>query len=81
VFDFGSLSSISSFVKNTNALLRFYFRPCGGSFVNLIDLSRRPIGIEFAGSEDTNNLKLGFDPSAAKPSSFFSSSIKNLGIK
>jgi len=49
--------------------------------VSLIDLSRRPIGIEGAGSDDTKSLKLGFDPSIANPSSFFSRSIKNLGIK
>lgn len=49
--------------------------------VNLIDRSRRPIGIEVAGSDDTNSLKLGFDPSIAKPSSFFSRSIKNFGMR
>jgi hypothetical protein len=49
--------------KKVNALIIFYFIPCGGSFVNLIDLSRRPTGIAFDGSEVRKSLKLGLDPS------------------
>lgn len=33
------------------------FNPVGGSFVNLIDLSKIPIGIPVDGSADKNNLK------------------------
>ena len=54
---FGSLSSISSLGKYVHALFIFAFKPFGGSFVNLIDLSKIPIGIPNDGSADKNNLK------------------------
>jgi len=81
VLIFGSLSSNDSFVKKVNALFMFYLTPCGGSLVSLILFSRRPIGMELAGSEDKKSLNPGADPSAANSSSFFSSSNKNNGIK
>jgi hypothetical protein len=36
--------------------------PDGGSFVNLIDLSKIPIGIPVDGYADNNNLKLICEP-------------------
>jgi|LakMenE18May11ns_1017448.scaffolds.fasta_scaffold9394953_2 hypothetical protein len=59
----------------------FGLRPYGGSFVSLIDFSNSPIGISSLGSDDKNNLKLGFEPSIANASSFFSSSFKKEGIR
>ena len=53
----GSLSSISSLGKKVQALFMLAFNPVGGSFVNLIDLSKIPIGIPVEGSADKNNLK------------------------
>jgi hypothetical protein len=47
-----SLSSISSFEKNVQALFMLALSPDGGSFVNLIDLSRIPKD----GSAERNNL-------------------------
>ncbi len=35
----------------------FAFNPVGGSFVNLIDLSKIPIGIPKLGSADKKSLK------------------------
>jgi len=67
--------------KKTKALFRFYFKPCGGSLVSLMDLSSKPIGIESAGSEETKSRKVAFEPSVANPSSFFSSSMRKTGIK
>lgn len=40
----------------------FALIPDGGSFVNLIDLSKIPIGIPVEGSADNNNLKLICEP-------------------
>ena len=57
-FTFGSFSSIYSLGKYVNALFMFAFSPEGGSFVNFIDRSRRPIGTPSEGSADKNNLKL-----------------------
>lgn len=37
--------------------------------------------MELDGSEDTKSLKVGFDPSMAKASNFFSRSIKKLGMR
>jgi hypothetical protein len=79
----GSLSSISSLEKNYHALFMFARRPAGGSFVNLIDLSRIPIGIPSDGSADKNNLNFGLPPPASpvKLSRIFSSSNNHVGIK
>jgi len=49
---FGSFSSISSFGINYQAFFIFGLRPAGGSWVNLIDLSKIPIGIPVEGSAD-----------------------------
>jgi hypothetical protein len=54
---FGSFSSIYSLGKKVNALFILALIPDGGSLVNLIDLSKIPIGIPLDGSADNNNLK------------------------
>lgn len=48
----GSLSSTSSFGTNYQAFFILGLKPAGGSWVNLIDLSRIPGGIPLAGSAD-----------------------------
>jgi len=47
----------------------------------LIERSRRPIGISLEGSDETKSLKPAFEPSYAKLSNFFSSSIKKPGMR
>lgn len=54
----GSFSSISSFGINYQAFFIFGLKPAGGSYVNLIHLSKIPIGIPGEGSEDMNSKKL-----------------------
>ena len=50
----------------------FAFNPAGGSFVNLIDRSRRPIGTPLDGSADKKSLKLIWEPvSPEKESKIF----------
>jgi hypothetical protein len=61
----GSLSSISSFLKNEKERLMLSLRPWGGSLVSLMDFSSRPMGISLEGSEVRNRRKLGFEPSSA----------------
>lgn len=80
---FGSLSSISSLEKYDQALFIFALKPAGGSLVNLMDLSKRPMGIPPEGSADKNSLNLGFPPpySPVKESKIFSNSRSHLGIK
>lgn len=58
-------------------------KPAGGSFVNLIDLSNKPIGIPLDGSADKNNLNLGLPPpySPVNESKIFSNSNNHLGIR
>ena len=65
------------------ALFMLAFIPEGGSLVNLIDLSKIPIGTPVDGYEDSNNLKFIWDPpvSPEKASRIFSSSPNHLGIK
>ena len=78
-----SLSSKFSLGKNVHALCIFALNPVGGSFVNLMDLSRIPIGIAVDGFADKRSLKFG-DPDpvlAWKNSNYFSSAPKNVGIK
>ena len=71
---FGSFSSIYYLGKYVKALFMLAFNPDGGSFVSLIDLSRRPIGTPSEGSADKNNLKLICEPvSPEKESNIFSS--------
>lgn len=57
--------------------------PEGGSFVNLIDRSKIPIGIPVDGSDDKSSLKLIWDPpvSPENESNIFYSSISHLGIR
>lgn len=48
-------------------------RPAGGSLVNLIDLSKIPIGTPVDGSADRKSLKLMWEPvSPEKESKIFS---------
>lgn len=64
------------------ALFMFALRPAGGSFVNLIDLSKRPIGTPCEGSAERNNLKLTWDPvSPENESRIFYNSMSHVGIK
>lgn len=79
----GSLSSISSLLKYAHALFILALKPAGGSFVNLIDLSNKPIGIPVDGSADKNNLNLGLPPpySPVNESNIFSNSNNHLGIR
>lgn len=82
-FTFASFSSIYYLGKYVKALFIFAFRPAGGSLVNLMDLSRRPIGTPWEGSADRNNLKFVWDApvSPEKESRIFYSSINHVGIK
>ena len=58
------------------------FSPAGGSFVSLMDLSKRPIGTPSEGSADKKSLKLMCEPvSPEKESRIFSSSSSHVGIK
>jgi len=61
----------------------FALKPAGGSLVNLMDLSKSPMGIPLEGSADKNSLNLGFPPpySPVKESKIFSNSRSHLGIK
>lgn len=54
----GSWSSISSLEKKVHPLVMFALKPVGGSFVNLMDLSKIPIGTPVEGSALRNNLNL-----------------------
>lgn len=49
-FYLGSASSISSLEKKVQALVMLALKPEGGSLVNLIDLSKIPIGTPKEGS-------------------------------
>ena len=59
------------------------FNPAGGSLVNLIDLSKIPIGTFLEGSADKNNLNYEFPTPASEAiaSIIFSNSTNQLGIK
>jgi hypothetical protein len=59
-----------------------FLSPVGGSLVNLIDLSRREIGIPAEGSADKKSLNSGLiEESSCYLSRIFSSSRSQTGIK
>lgn len=57
-----SFSSIYYLGKYVKALFIFALRPAGGSFVNFIERSNKPIGTPCEGSADKNSLKLTCEP-------------------
>jgi hypothetical protein len=61
-FTFASFSSISYLGKYVKALFMFALSPAGGSLVNLMERSNKPIGTPREGSADKNNLKLTCEP-------------------
>merc|ERR1719198_65578 len=65
--------------KMQNARLRLALSPAGGSLVSLMARASRPTGMPLLGSDDTKSRKRECEPSSAKVSSFFSSSMSHRG--